>query len=235
MTNKRRMVAVFFALGLVEEVRADFIVDSWVMSTNCINPFGSPAAFYTQVQNPFNPAPLSVSVHNSMATAAFAFNWGLATGQFQIDADLASEGGDGGPFCATDNRVNFHVTEDTLLSFDSEWTYQFNGGMRTSTIRIFVRDTISNELLLVRGDTADTAAGDPPTDTVYVSDSILLPPGSYFVRSLMDLRAVGGSPNSVSTAHGFAEITMTTVPVPASLGPLAFAALLVRKRRNVRH
>jgi len=176
----------------------------------------------------------SVVLHNSMAQAAYQFNWSLATGHFRIDADLASEGGNGLPFCGTDNRVNFTVTQDTLLSIDSDWTYQFNGGIRTSVIRFFVGHAATGNSFWIRGDVGDTVAGDPPTDTFHISDSVLLTPGSYFVRSLMDLRAVGGSPNSVSTAHGFADITLTTVPEPAALGPLAFAALLLRKRRSRR-
>ena len=229
LRTKQLTAGLIFAVGLVAPAKADFFVDDWVLSTTCMNPFGFPSAFHLEPQNPFNHPALAVSVHNSMATAAYAFNWGLATGQFQIDADLVSEGGDGGPFCGTDNQIEFHITQDTLLSFGGELTYQFNGGIRSAEIRLSVRDTISGELLLIRGDSADTVAGDPPTDTLHVSDSIVLASGSYRVRALMDLSAVGGSPNSISTAHGFANIQMTTVPSPAFLGPLALSALLIRR------
>jgi len=176
----------------------------------------------------------SVVLHNSMAHAAYQFNWNLATGHFRIDADLASEGGNGGPFCGTDNRVNFSITHDTLLSIDSEWTYQFNGGIRRSRIIFWVGDSATGISSWAISEVGDTVAGDPPTDTFHIGGSLLLTPGSYFVRSLMDLSAVGGSPNSISTAHGFADITLTTVPEPAALGPLAFAAIMLRKRRSRR-
>lgn len=227
---KKTWLAILLAILPATKAKADFFVDSWVLSSVCANPFGSQTAFYTQVQNPFNPPSLQVSVHNSAAAASFAFNWGLATGQFTINANLASEGGNGGPFCGTDNKIKFHITEHTLLSIDSEWTYHFNGGIRWSEIRFWVRNEDTGGNVLIRGDVGDTAAGDPPTDTFHVMDSILLAPGNYSVRSYMDINALGGSPNSISTAHGFANIQMTTVPSPAALGPLAFAAFLIHKR-----
>jgi len=228
-------VAVASALVFVRtaKVNADLIVNGGTLAVGCVNQFGTASHHINQLTNPMMEIHTE-SLHNSSATAAFAFNWSLATGHFRIDADLASEGGNGGPFCGTDNRVNFQITQDTLLSIDSEWTYQFNGGIRRSEIRFFVRDTVSGALLFTTGDVGDTVAGDPPTDTFHVGGSILLTPGSYFVRSLMEVSAVGGSPNSVSTAHGFADITLTTVPEPAALGPLAFAAIMLRKRRSRR-
>jgi len=231
---KLKCVSGVFILALAapQVVFADIGVDGWNLTIGCSNNGGLTSIFYSQVQNPFNPQPFVVTRNNSMATAAFNFNWSLATGHFRIDAELASEGGSGLPFCGTDNRINFHITQDTLLSIDSEWTYQFNGGIRSTKIRFVVGDAATGNGFWFRGDVGDTVAGDPPTDTFNVAGSVLLTPGSYFVRSIMDLGAVGGSPNSVSTAHGFADITLTTVPEPAALGPLAFAAIMLRKRRS---
>ena len=228
---KRTPIACLIALGIAYSVRADVIVDDGTLSVGCSNPFGFSFQFINQLQNPMMET-RTVPLHNSIATAAYNFNWNLATGHFRIDADLASEGGNNGPFCGTDNRIDFHTTQDTLLSIDSEWTYQFNGGIRSTVIRFFVVDATTDLTVFIRGDAGDTVAGDPPTDTLHVNGSILLTPGNYFVRSLMDLSAVGGSPNSISTAHGFANIQMTTVPAPAALGPLAFAAILIRLRRR---
>ena len=225
---KRTPIACLIALGIAYSVRADGIVDDGTLSVGCSNPFGFSFQFINQLQNPMMET-RTVPLHNSIATAAYNFNWNLATGHFRIDVDLASEGGNNGPFCGTDNRIDFHITQDTLLSIDSEWTYQFNGGIRSTVIRFWVVDTTTDLTVFIRGDAGDTVAGDPPTDTFHVNGSILLTPGSYFVRSLMDLSAVGGSPNSISTAHGFANIQMTTVPSPAFLGPLALSALLIRR------
>jgi len=213
----------------VNSARADFIVNNGSLGVGCLNSFGLSQQVINQLQNPMTET-RQVNLHNSAAFAAYAFNWNLATGHFRIDAELASEGGDGGPFCGTDNRINFHVTQDTLLSLDSEWTYQFNGGIRSSVFRVTVGDLATGIPIWSRGDVGDTGAGDPPTDTFHITDSVLLTPGSYFVRSLMDLRAVGGSPNSVSTAHGFADITLTTVPEPAALSALAVAAVMLIHR-----
>jgi len=218
------------AYGPAPAARGDFHVDSWVLSSVCANSGGIESEFYTQLQNPYNPPPLVATRHNSIATASFAFNWSLATGSFHIDSSLTSEGGIGLPFCATDNRINFHISQPSLLSFDSEWTYHFTGGDRSSTIRFWVHNLDTATDVLIRGDTGDTVAGDPPTDTLYVADSILLTPGNYYVRSLMRLGAAGGSANSVSTAHGFADITLTTVPEPAGVLMLALGGVFVGRR-----
>lgn len=227
-------VSMLAMIGQPARLSAGIFVDDGTLGVGCSNPFGFTFQFINQLQNPMMET-RSVPLHNSLATAAYNFNWNLATGHFRIDGNLASEGGDGLPFCGTDNRIDFHITQVTLLSIDSEWTYQFNGGIRTSTIRFWVVDRTTNITVFTRGDVGDTVAGDPWTDTFHVNGSIMLTPGSYFVRSLMDLRAVGGSANSVSTAHGIADITLTTVPEPASLGALAIAAvMLLRRTRGLR-
>lgn len=232
--GKRTVVAMLFLTGwaaLAPDAAAlgDLIVDGGTLVVGCTNPFGNDAEFINQLQNPMSET-RSASMHNSAATAAFNFNWSLATGHFRIDANMASEGGNNGPFCATDNRVNFSVTQDMLLSIDSEWTYQFNGGIRRTVIRFWVVDTTTDLTVFTRGDVGDTVAGDPWADTFHVNGSILLTPGNYFVRSLMDLSAVGGSANSVSTAHGFADITLTTVPEPAGVLMLALGGVFVGRR-----
>jgi len=224
------VVMCFVVLAWSSAAKADIIVNGGTLAVGCSNQFGDSSHHINQLQNPMTET-RSVVLHNSLAQAAYQFNWSLATGHFRIDADLTSEGGDGGPFCGTDNRINFHVTQDTLLSLDSEWTYQFNGGIRSSVIRFHVGDSATSIPFWSRGDVGDTVAGDPPTDTFHITDSILLTPGNYFVRSLMDLRAVGGSPNSVSTAHGFANITLTTVPEPSALALIAFGAIMICGRR----
>jgi len=202
------------------------------MEVGCFNPFGHSFQHINQLDNPMSET-RTVVLHNSVAVAEYQFNWNLLGGQFHIDANLASEGGTGGPFCATDNRVNFQITQDTLLSIDSEWTYQFNGGIRRSSIIFWVGNSATGTSSWSIGDLADTLADDPSTDTFHVGGSLLLTPGSYFVRSLMDLRAVGGSANSVSTAHGFADITLTTVPEPAGLVMVAIGGVFVGRRRRV--
>lgn len=224
-------LALLLAIVIASPASADLIVDAWTLGVGCNNAFGSPAVFHTQLQNsPFNPVPRSVSVHNSTATAGYSFGWGLAGGTFHIDADLASEGGVGLPSCATDNRVDFHITQDMLLTIDAEWSYQFTGGDRYSETRFWVRNLNTGNFVLIRGDVGDTVAGDPPSDTLQIADSILLAPGNYFVRTLMVLGAAGGGSSSVSTAHGFAGFTLTTVPEPVTAGGLAVVAVILLRR-----
>jgi len=48
------------------------------------------------------------------------------------------------------------------------------------------------------------------------------------------LESLSGSPTVLSIGNGYARFTLTTVPEPAALGPLAFAAIMLRKRRSRR-
>jgi len=116
---------------------------------------------------------------------------------------------------------------------DAQWQFQMAGGDRISRMAIKAGQVADVPAILDHDYSSSTVFGGPHTATWTVQDSVLLPAGQeYFLRSIFQFRNFSGSPTAMSVGNGYANFTLTTVPEPAALGQLAFAALLLRKRRS---
>jgi len=212
---------------------ADFTVTSWRLLAG-LSDNQSPGAtsLNTSVVNPFFGS-LNAAHSNSIAQAAYQYNWDLLTGYFNNTAHVEAQGG---PFflAGVDNLVRVTTTTDVLLSIDAEWDFHLGGGDRSSYFFVQVGKS-GSPLLMNYNYGSSPIFGGPASATWTVHDSVVLPAGSeYFFRCIFRFDSFTGSPTVLSTGTGFANFTLTTVPEPAALGPLAFAALLLRKRRSRR-
>ena len=219
-------------LGLSTAALADFTVNSWRLVAGIIDEqSGGPTEQNTSVANPFSGS-LNASHSNSLAQAAYQFNWDLATGQFNNTAHVEAQGGPS--FLAgVDNLVRITPTTDVLLSVDAEWDFHLGGGDRSSFL--FVQVGQNGSPLLMNWNYGSSPIFGGPSSAVWtIHDSVILPAGgSYFFRSIFRFDSFSGSPTVLSTGTGFANFSLTTVPSPATLAPMALATLLIRKRRRI--
>lgn len=209
---------------------ADFTVTSWRLAAG-ISDNNPPATTHlnTSVVNSFFSS-LNAARDNSIAQAAYQYNWNPATGQFNNTAHVEAQGGPS--FLAVvDNLVRITTTTDVLLSVDAEWDFHLGGGDRSSFLFVQVGQP-GSPLLMNWNYGSSPIFGGPSAAVWTIHDSVLLPAGgSYFFRCIFRFDSFTGSPTVLSTGTGFANFSLTTVPCPAALGPLAFAGILIRKRR----
>lgn len=235
MRANKVLIIGIIALGEGTTARADFAVSAWTLSSSVRDFTGGPGhndlQVSTTVQNPFNQS-LNAAYSSSLAQAAHNFNWSMAAGQFNTAVHLEAQGGPN--FASTsDNLFRITTTSDVLLHAVGQWTYHIGGGFRQMEYTMLVGTVPNSNFFFADGLFATPALGDPATGTYNGGLDVLLPAGgTYFFRSIFSFTASSGSPKDLSIGTGFTNFSLTSVPCPAALGPLAFAALLFRKRRG---
>lgn len=225
------MFVFLCCMGAASSASYGFTITSWRLASGVFD-FSIPQgdSNFNEVPHPSFNQSLDSAYANSLAQAAYQYNYDNATGQFDTNVHLESQGGS--HFGSTVNSlVRFTTSTDVLLHAEGEWTYALPGGFRTSEFNIRVgKIPHDNSFFFIDGGFASPGLGDPPSGTHDAELNVLLPAGgTYFFRSIFSFDASSGSPTALSIGSGFANVTLTSVPSPATLGPLAVATLLIRR------
>ncbi len=184
---------------------------------------------FDTVENPFNDSH-AVAVGDSTAAASYDFAWAAEFGRFLIEGTHQAE--DVGFSSTTGGWLLFYATEPVTYDIDIAYTYDLPGGALRGGFTYNLLDTDTLDSFSVGSYHDDTWTAGPVSGTLAIQASGMLPAGHpYAFTYKMELDSYGNS-GYLATGSGHVDLTLTAVPEPTSLGPLAILALIARRRRS---
>jgi hypothetical protein len=212
-----------------------FQVKEWGLDTGVL---GTPPNFggvsITQIANPLQSSSSWISGPSSAATS-YNFGWNDTFGDFLIQATHRAVATDASVLrTLSSGAINVTAQSDLLFNLEAQWTYYLpiSFMLAGTGFDVIDSDQPSNRLF-AQQQSIDTALGAPLSGTLQLSGSAILPGGHTYTLSYgMELDVFHES-GATATADGYIHFTLSEVPEPAALVPLALSALLlVRKRRD---
>jgi len=239
------MVQIFGLLAMTSTARANLIPTSWSISAG-IQETGE-SGFTQQVvdsshtvQAPLANFSQSAVLGPSLSTAQYAFNIGQTVANYVVSAQhrcVNHLNGDftADPTCITFGRIILTPSVDVLLTADVDFSYSLPSDPMSASVQFQVGLSNPPESLLQAGDSLLTGTGEPSSGTFTFNGlNTVLPAGRqatvqysfrtrYFPDSGLGLLATG---------EGNVHITMSAIPEPAAVMPLAISSILLVARRT---
>ncbi len=208
---------------------ASFTVTEWSLGTGVVGAPGSDWDVSTVVQNNFQENHYA-SAFNSTAASTFDFAWNDNFGRFLIEGTHQAE--DVGAVAKSSGLIYFYANEPLAYDIDISYTYDLPGGALEAGFTIALVEDETHEVHLSGSYHEDTWTAGPVTGTLGIQDSGVLPANRlYWLQYSLELISYGNS-GALGTGSGHVDLTLTAVPEPASLAPLALLLLVARRRRN---
>lgn len=212
--------------------KADISISAWNLRARV---FDSPSVVQhvvgtTQVQNPFADQ-FDASIPPSSASGNYQVSWSESSVFFLLDTTLHAESLQGA--VSTFGHINVTPEVDSILSINGSLQYNMPTQSAASALNFTVSKTNPNQTLFNSSQTRTNFIG-PPSGTILLNDSILLPARqSWRIGWGLAIDHFGNAiPGAASDATGHLAFQIHPVPEPAALAPAAVAAmLLIRKRR----
>ena len=225
--------------------RANLIPSSWSISVG-IQQTGQ-NGFTEQVvdsghvvQAPFANFSQSAVLGPSLSTAQYAFNIGQTVADYVVNVQHRCVNHMNGNFranprCQSFGRIILTPSVDVLLSADLGFVYSLPSDPMSVGISFLVLLSNPTQGLIQEGDGILTGQPGGQSGTFALNDlSAVLPAGRE--ATIQYSFHTTYQPNSglglLATGDGTVHLKMVAIPEPAALGPLAFAALLIRNRRG---
>lgn len=209
---------------------AGLLVTEWNLRTSV---FDSPAVVQdvdgtNTVQNPLQDQ-FNASIPPSMVSATYQISWDINSLFFALDTTLHAESLNGNVNSFGFMRVTPEV--DSVLIFDGSYFYNMPTQPARASMSFTVSRTNPTQTIFSSSQVRTNFIG-PPSGTLLLNDSVFLSAGETW--------RIGWSfglihfdppiPGAASNGTGHLAFQIHPVPDPSALAPLAFAALLLRRR-----
>lgn len=229
----------FLAFGvcvalMTNGVNAAIIIEQWNMVTGVRNSSGHQGAFAETVQNPF------FTTHDivrgaSSARTNFDFTWNDSAGDFLIQA--SQRAADVDPLGLTSNSsgwINVSADQDLLITAQGAYDYTLPAwGMGVAFFLGVYEDIPPYDAPLNFGDAFSTYSNPWPASGVITgSGQAILQAGHTWTIQYWIQVDSSGTTGTAATGDGYLHFTLQEVPEPATLFPLALAAMLLRRSRK---
>jgi hypothetical protein len=225
------------ALSISATVDAGIVIDSWYLETGVLWTGGTNSIASTTVQNPFQSVQDATGPGPTTGHTEYSFGCSASAGDFLIEGSHHVPGIDP-QISLAESGGGIYLTPDAdlLLAVDAAYTYNLAGPNMFVQL-IFEVDPYSSEpadpvFSAVRRD--DTVISFPASGTLSIHGQASVPAGQTYIISYSHLLRADGITGATADGSGYIHWTLTEVPAPATLGPLAFAALVLRRPRRDR-
>ncbi len=224
----------FLVLGAVLTVAvpvhaASITVTDWHLGTRVVGAPGSDSDISTVVQNNFQESHYA-SAFNSTAASTFDFAWNDNFGRFLIESSLQAE--DVRASVQSSGLIFFETTVDLIYDIDIAYAYSLPGGQMSGGLTYNLLDFETHESFSGGSYHDNTWTAGPVSDAFAIQASGILPAGrEYIFRYKLELDTSSFT-GLLATGSGHVDLTLTAVPEPASLAPLALLLLVLRRRRS---
>lgn len=226
---------LFSASGLHASV---FDVTQWDLGTGVLASFPHGAGVSSQtVMNPFIANHVAID-GNSSATTTYSFAWNASVGDFLVQ--VAHRAADVDPSIlrsASDGRIYVTANTDLLFTIDGNYSYSLPVDPMLTIFNMGISDIQPpHDSPIGFGNSYDTVNGAPASGSFPISGQAILPAGhTWSISYIMEVFALGGLSGQIAQGDGYLHFTLQeAIPEPATLLPLALAAVLVRVRRASR-
>ncbi len=212
-----------------------FTVDQWSLGASVAGAFPHFDGDGTiEVTNPLQTT-YYAEVGDSHAQSVYSFNWNDTAGDFLIQASQLAA--DAEPFLLTTSSSNIftiHTNQDLLFSYDMACDYNLPIDFMQVVCALGVVDnTPPNDGYVDAYVVDDTYSDWPASGAFRQTGQVILPAGrEYGIAYLMRLMVDGPPSPGFATVDGYVHFTLSEVPEPAALFPLALAAMLLRRSRK---
>ena len=238
-------LSIFLVLQLVPPLlstaNASLIPTSWTLSTSVQESGGVQAVdFHLMVQAPFFNHSQSAALGPSLSAAQYAFNIGQTVANYVVNVQHRCTNHQIGDFnadprCSSFGRFILTPSVDVLLTADMSYSFFMPTDPESVGISLVVVLDSPSEVLLGLGDSDNTDSSGPHGGTLSISGASAILPAGRTATVQYQLRTnyfPGSGLGLLATGDGTVHLNMVAIPDPAALAPLAFAALLMRKRRR---
>jgi hypothetical protein len=230
-------VAFFSLTALHATANADeFDVTQWELVTAVSATFPGGDAEYSQtVTNPFQVTHTAQFL-SSTATTTYSFAWNDTFGDFLVE--VTHRAADVDPLRLTSGSSGFiYLTAMTDLLFiaDAEYSYSLPVDPMYTAFAFTVYDAQPPNLAVFNGGGHyDTSVyGAPASGTFPANGQAILSAGhTWVIAYQMEVNAYYGYSGQIAQGDGYLHFTLSEVPEPAALFPLALGALLLCQRRT---
>jgi hypothetical protein len=229
-------LAVLLAVNGAAPVRGDAILDSWnlVVGAYDLGSGGSATSSFTASSgwpsSPFHGSH-SVGLGQSTAQAEYNFAWGVAFGQFLIQASHQAHQGGGDIVMALSNgEIKFTPTEDMIFSVDALYSYHLPVADTSVYFSVTLQDTQTG-VYSYNYLESDEYIGMPIDNTFSDSGSGMMLAGHPYTLSYLMRPSASGSSGQSATGSGHVDFTFQVVPEPATAILLVCCTLAVLRRR----
>lgn len=215
-------------------VNAAIVIESWTLVTGVLDSVEPNFAGTETVQNPFIATYNNVS-GASQAYADFDFSWNDTAGDFLLQVSHRAADVDPSILRALSQGYIYITTNaDTLFAYDANYSYSLPVVPMRVIFEMGVADVLPPyDSPIGYANYYDTWDGAPASGSFPESGQVTLPAGhTWTLVYNMFVEADYGNSGQIASADGYLHFTLTEVPEPATLFPLALAAMLLRQRRK---
>lgn len=181
-----------------------------------------------------SPTPIADTRLNAVAGASSqltrSYNWSGDSGYFRVDAahSIVIPTANSAHADST-GYINFTTMVDSLISLRVQYAYDLPGslmeGHGTGGVLNFDTDTLYDEISF--GEFSFGPVSGSFDETTYIT----IPAGTN-CQFVFTMRLITYATSVAATENGTFELSITPLPEPASLYPLALAAMLLRRSRK---
>ncbi|MFQ5411936.1 MAG: hypothetical protein ACE5EC_06550, partial [Phycisphaerae bacterium] len=168
------------------------------------------------------------------ATTPYDFVWDDFSGTFLVGAIHEAEDVDSSTlFVRSSGGMTLTSILDLRLSFDASYSYVAPASGFFVRLMIGVVDLDQSEVLFAQDEIGGPSVLEPPSGTLFINDTIILPAGStYFINYEMRLQSFASGTGIIATGDGHVDMFIETVPEPSTLSLLAIDFLVFRRRKR---
>ncbi len=207
---------------------ASFTVTDWFLGVQILGG-GDPSESSSDVQNPYEETQF-ISAGVSTAEAVYSLGWNDSFGRFLIEGSLQAE--DARVSAESSGLIFFETTVDLRYDIDIAYAYSLPGGQMSGGLTYNLLDFETHESFSGGSYHDNTWTAGPVSDAFAIQASGILPAGrEYIFRYKLELDTSSFT-GLLATGSGHVDLTLTAVPEPASLAPLAILAPLVFRHRR---
>ncbi len=221
---------IAFTIGAAPVEGAGFTIEEWSLRVSIVGPYPDVVGdSITEVTSPFLTSH-SVTLEPSLASASYNLAWSDTFGRFLIEGSHQAE--DMRFSSTTSGLMYFETTVDVLFDIDIAYTYDLPGGQMSGGFTYNLLDPETHENFAGGSHHDDTWTAGPVSGTLTAQASGILPAGREYAFTYKMELDTSSFTGLLATGSGHVDLTLTAVPEPASLAPLAILALIARRRRS---